>query len=297
MTVARRLQLVALLLTGLSLLVVAVSAYLRLEEAGLGCVGWPACYGRLPTSEQSHFTPLRIAHRSAASLSLLLAIYLVWQCRRSPTLAVVARPANWLLRLMLALAVLGIWSGEPRLMPIVFLNLLGGLGLVSFSWRTFLATASATPKEPTTPLPPTLRFGTLTLTLTVLCGAAIGAGQLATACTIFPGCDGQWWPSVGDWATLFAFPDWHPSNTSGKTLHLLHRYAALVSVLLLGHGAWTIWRSGKRRLATGMLVSLLVGTATLGIATLINDFSLWSASAHVLCAAALLAAVATVHKR
>ncbi|HOL65686.1 MAG TPA: COX15/CtaA family protein, partial [Accumulibacter sp.] len=196
-----------------------------------------------------------------------------------------------------ALAVLGIWSGEARLMPIVFLNLLGGLGLVSFSWRIFLATANAAPRTPTTPAPPTLRFGTLTLTLTVLCGAAIGAGQLALTCTTFPDCDGQWWPFVRDGAAWFALPDWHPSIADSKTLHLLHRYAALLSVLLLGHGVWMLWRSGNRRLASVVMVSLLTGTAALGIAMLLSDFPLRLASAHVLSAAALLAAVATVQKR
>ncbi|HPP46739.1 MAG TPA: COX15/CtaA family protein, partial [Accumulibacter sp.] len=68
MTVVRHLRWVALLLTGLSLLVVAVSAYLRLQEAGLGCADWPACYGRLAASNLPYFTPLRIVHRLAASL-------------------------------------------------------------------------------------------------------------------------------------------------------------------------------------------------------------------------------------
>ncbi|HPP47515.1 MAG TPA: COX15/CtaA family protein, partial [Accumulibacter sp.] len=161
---------------------------------------------------------------------------------------------------------------------IVFLNLLGGLGLVSFSWRIFLATANAAPRTPTTPAPPTLRFGTLTLTLTVLCGAAIGAGQLALTCTTFPDCDGQWWPFVRDGAAWFALPDWHPSIADSKTLHLLHRYAALLSVLLLGHGVWMLWRSGNRRLASVVMVSLLTGTAALGIAMLLSDFPLRLAS-------------------
>lgn len=296
MTPARRLQTIALLLTALSLLVVAFSAQMRLEEAGLGCADWPACYGRPPVTDRPYLTPLRMAHRLAASLSLLLTIYLVWYCRRSSALAAIARPANWLLGLMLALAVLGIWSGEPRRTAIVFLNLLGGLGLVSFSWRTFLATAGAIPQMSSTSAPPTLRFGALTLTMTVLLGAAIGAGHWALACPTFPSCQDQWWPSIRDWMAIAALSNDQPSSASGTTLHLLHRLMALISLLLLGHAAWTIWHSGKR-LAAVLSSILLASTVATGIATLLYAHPLSLTTAHVMAAAGLLAAVATLRQR
>ena len=56
-----------------------------------------------------------------------------------PSLPSPARPASVLVALVLALAVLGFWSSDPRLAGVAFLNILGGLGLVSFSWRVVLA--------------------------------------------------------------------------------------------------------------------------------------------------------------
>jgi len=40
----RRIRSLALVLTALAVLVVLVSAMMRLEAAGLGCADWPACY-------------------------------------------------------------------------------------------------------------------------------------------------------------------------------------------------------------------------------------------------------------
>ena len=95
---ARRLQRIrktALLLTALALLVVLLSAYLRLEGAGLGCVDWPACYAQLLDGEPppQQFGVLRLLHRAAASASLLLACCLAWLCLRRPSLPSAARPA------------------------------------------------------------------------------------------------------------------------------------------------------------------------------------------------------------
>jgi heme A synthase len=71
----RTIRATALLLTVLSLMVVLLSAYLRLDGAGLGCADWPACYGRLLASEpgELHFGVVRLLHRAVASISLLLA--------------------------------------------------------------------------------------------------------------------------------------------------------------------------------------------------------------------------------
>ena len=79
----------------LTLLVVAVGAFTRLSNAGLGCPDWPGCYGQLlaPSNAQqamqlaaSYQGPVDIAkawiemsHRYlAASLALVIAALLVW---------------------------------------------------------------------------------------------------------------------------------------------------------------------------------------------------------------------------
>ena len=80
--VARRRRLVrrlALLATMLMLTVVAVSAYMRLSQSGLGCDGWPACYGTpsghnpssLMSRASSGLAWARVTHRVVASAMLV----------------------------------------------------------------------------------------------------------------------------------------------------------------------------------------------------------------------------------
>jgi heme A synthase len=237
----RTIRATALLLTVLSLMVVLLSAYLRLDGAGLGCADWPACYGRLLASEpgELHFGVVRLLHRAVASMSLLLACALVWQCWRRPSIEPAAGPATLLLLLMLALSALGIWSSDPRLTLVGFLNIMGGLGLVTFSWRVVLASESWVDAAKAGRADP---------------GAAPGSGRAVGYCG--PGCP-DWRQLLGarlrfvsrlrrqlvarrgrlGGAAALLCPDTATpaaGDPGGATLHLLHRYSAVATLLVLG---------------------------------------------------------------
>ncbi len=297
----RQIRAIALLLTALSLVVVLLSAHLRLDAAGLGCADWPACYGKLLASEPQpqHSGIARLSHRAVASLSLLLTCYLVWQVWRRPSLQPATRPATLLLVLMLALAALGIWSADPRRALVGFLNIMGGLGLVAFSWRVVLASGLG-PMQAGAPTL-ALRLGAAALSVTVVLGALIGAGYGALACASFPDCDGRWWPEAAGWAalkpfaTLAAAPQ--AGDPAGVTLHLLHRYGALATLLLLGTAALQLLAVDAARKPAMVLLALLVAEVALGSLTVVSGFSQWLALGHVACAAAILAAVATLLRR
>jgi heme A synthase len=299
----RTIRATALLLTVLSLMVVLLSAYLRLDGAGLGCADWPACYGRLLASEpgELHFGVVRLLHRAVASISLLLACALVWQCWRRPSIEPAAGPATLLLLLMLVLSALGIWSSDPRLTLVGFLNIMGGLGLVTFSWRVVLASSPGSMLQ--RPAAPTLalRLGAAALSVTVVLGALIGASYSALACASFPDCGGSWWPGADDWAALkpFSVLTATPAagDPGGATLHLLHRYSALATLLVLGAAGVQALADEERQRAARMLLVLLTAQIALGSLTVLSGFSLWLAISHHLAAAALLATVATLLRR
>lgn len=301
----RTVRSLALLVCALSIFVVAVSAYLRLEAAGLGCADWPACYGALLAGDPPalHYGFPRLLHRFAASAALLLTCVLVWRCLRPQPLLPAARYAVLLLLLMLALSVLGFFSADPRRALVGLLNLLGGLGLVTFSWRVVMAArpSSFAAVEHRPPQGALLRIGLFVLTLAVVLGAWIGATYSAVACTSVPDCAGRWWPVAEGWAVLnpllrlTSAP--MPGDAGGVALHLLHRGLALVVVLTLGFAAVVSLRYQAMRQAASAVLLLLVVVIGLGLASVISGLSLWLVIGHGMAAALLLAAVASFVRR
>src|ERR1019366_7696059 len=82
---ARLVAALAALAAALVLVVIVSSAWLRIAQSGLGCSGWPACYGavtktddtaRIAPSPQAAYTAeVRAAHRVAASaVGIVIAI-------------------------------------------------------------------------------------------------------------------------------------------------------------------------------------------------------------------------------
>ncbi|MBE2257685.1 MAG: COX15/CtaA family protein [Rhodobacteraceae bacterium] len=300
----RQIHATALLLTALSLAVVLLSAYLRLDGAGLGCPDGPGCYGKLlhGEPEPQAFGLARLVHRLVASLFLLLTCYLAWLAGRRPSIPQAARPATLLLLLTLALAILGFWSADPRLLLVGFLNIIGGLALVSCSWRVVLASRPGSTLESASAPTLALRLGAVALSLTVILGALIGAGYAALACPSFPACGGQWWPPASGWAALpqsfarlAAAP--HAGDAGAITLNLLHRWTAVGSLLLLGAAALPALGREPARPAALALLSLLVAETALGSLTVISGFSLWLAIGHGVGAALLLATLVTLRRR
>jgi cytochrome c oxidase assembly protein subunit 15 len=301
----RTVRSLALLVCALSLVVVAVSAYLRLAAAGLGCTDWPSCYGALLTGAPPslHYGFSRLLHRFAASAALILTCVMVWRCLRPQPLLPAARYAFLLLLLMLALSVLGFFSADPRRALVGFLNIVGGLGLVTFSWRVAMSArpSSFAAIEHRPPQGLLLRAGVIFLTLVVLLGAWIGATYSAVACPSVPDCGGVWWPAADSWAVLNPLQRLAsapmPGDSGGVGLHLLHRVLALMAVLTLGVSAVISLKHPAMRTAAAAVLLLLGVVLGLGFASVASGLSLWLVVGHGAAAALLLAAVVSYMRR
>ena len=291
----KRIKILALVLTALSLVILLVSAYIRLNGAGLGCSPWPYCYGQLLVGgPYPHSDMARILHRVVASSALLLGFALAWQCQRPQPIQPPARYATVLLALMILLTFVGIWSADPHRAWAAFINILGGAGLVLLSWRTALAAGAQQTPSPHRRPAAVLHAGLGTLALTMALGALIGARYAATACPLLPTCGDVSWPAATGWSALNPFTRVAVAvslgDDGGVALHLLHRYCAVATLLLLGIGGLRALAQPACRLSAALLLALLLAQFALGVLTLLSGLGLGLAIAHSVCAAALLAA-------
>lgn len=253
------IRLEAAALVVLTLVVVAVSAWLRLHGVGLGCEEWPACYGRhLSLPDYRPPVIARAIHRVAASLALLIALHLAWRAGRSRPRPSWARPAFVLLGVMLLLAAVGVWSHDPRHALTNFINLMGGLLLVPISWHVLNAAGADRDAPPRRRRSFSVAIGATALLAAMTLGAWIGASHAAV-----------------------------DASATGQALHWLHRGLALLAFLVLGHAAWRRLASRAARAVLALLAIEMV----LGMAMIIGDFPLAIAVAHNVGAAMLLAAV------
>jgi hypothetical protein len=210
--VARRRRLVrrlALLATMLMLTVVAVSAYMRLSQSGLGCDGWPACYGTpsghnpssLMSRASSGLAWARVTHRVVASAMLVLVLGLVaLTARHRPRLRREGRLALAVLLLTLWLAGLGAAMRGVTSPAVVLGNLLGGLATLALCWRlVVVAGAGAAPA-------PALRrwawAGLLLVLLQAALGGLVDARHAATTCRYAAECADIVRSAGWDWRVL-----------------------------------------------------------------------------------------------
>ncbi len=292
---ATRIRYLALALACLSVAVVVVSAYIRLSGAGLGCAAWPECYGQLLAGGTSpHNGAVRILHRVAATAALLLGFVLAWHCRRPEPIRPLAGQAALLLALMILLTLVGIFSADPHRAWAGFFNILGGAALVALSARLALATARE-PAPAGAAAPAALPHAGLgLLVLAIALGALIGARYAAVACTSLPSCSGVAWPAPGGWGALnplvtVAAPA-PAGDEGGVALHLMHRYLAAATLLLLGLAGLRGLARPASRPAAAALLALLGVQFALGVLTVLGGFGLWLAIAHSVGATLLLAA-------
>ena len=307
----------------LTFVVVVVGAYVRLEDAGLGCPDWPGCYGRLLGVPETREELERAAqafpgrppdtararkemlHRYLAGVLglLILAIAVgAWRsrarARHSPALPV------GLVALVGFQATLGMWTVTLLLKPaIVTLHLLGGMAtLALMTWLALREQAPWPPAAGAARLRPWAVAALVVLAGQIALGGWVSSNYAALACADFPKCNGAWLPAM-DFHNAF-----HAVRELGVTaagaplphealtaIHWAHRVGALLTAAVLGGLSVALLRTAGCRAAGALLLAVLAAQLGLGIANVIARLPLVLAVAHNAGAALLLATLVMIN--
>jgi cytochrome c oxidase assembly protein subunit 15 len=306
----------------LAFAVIALGAYVRLSDAGLGCPDWPGCYGHLlgiPDEAHEQAAANRafperpvetgkawkeMVHRYfAGTLGLLILgiSLLAWRAeqrrRQSPALPTA------LLGVVVLQGALGMWTVTLLLKPvIVTLHLLGGMTTLALlvalalrEARPALAPRSAAATAPAISWLAGLAL--LAVFVQIALGGWVSSNYAALACSDFPTCQGEWRPPM-DFAHGFAIFRELGQTAHGDLLpfaaltaiHWMHRLGAVAVAVLVGTLALALWRTGipPWRHWSMVLAGALALQLTLGIANVLLSLPLPLAVAHNLGAALLL---------
>ncbi len=310
---------------GLALVVIVVGAFVRLTDAGLGCPDWPGCYGHLTSIPE---TPQEIAaaeaqdprgvydagkafremlHRYLAGALGLLVLVLTFLCFGDYGDKRLKASVLGLLALIIAQALLGMWTVTLQLKPlIVTLHLLGGFATLSWLWWLLMRHRNW-PQPPVSRAPPLLRYGCFAalgvLIVQITLGGWTSTNYAALACPDFPACREEWWPAGMDFSEAFVL--WRGLHVNYEfgvldspariAIHITHRIGALITflVILLLVGASLRSRVGVWRRTGGVILILLLLQIGLGIGNVVWQLPLAVATAHNGVAALLLLALLT----
>lgn len=325
MSFKRLVMLAAVLTFGLIML----GAYVRLSDAGLGCPDWPGCYGQLtPNHAADHIAAAvqqqggehgpvslpkawkEMVHRYIASfLGLLMIAIAVLAWRQRDEL----KQSPWLATALVGVVCLqgafGAWTVTLLLKPaIVTGHLIGGMTLLALlTWlglRQIPVPASVREPVRSPVLVGMARLGLVLVACQIILGGWVSTNYAALACSDFPLCHGQLWPSMEFDHAFHLVRELGQTPSGGllsmdslTAIHVVHRLGALVVTLVLLALSVVLWRQAStKKLAVMVLVALVVQVA-LGIANVVFQLPLAVAVAHNGGAAWLLITLVLVNYR
>ena len=248
---------IAILAFALVVLLISVSAYIRLTQGGLGCTPWPDCYALL--GHDQRFPIATVLHRLSATALAILALLLIagaWHQGKQRGLAIA------ILAVTAFLAVLGVRSGGLLLPAVVLGNFLGGLLLaILLGWLVIL---QLTTRPSNTAVHVTVIGVLLLVAINIVTGIGSSAFYGNAACLDLLDCGMLHSPAqLSPFTALALDATEHAITPEGAaTLQWWHRLSGVaVAIASIGLIVTLLSSQSQREMRLALIIGLLVTAA------------------------------------
>ena len=301
--------------------VIALGAWTRLVDAGLGCPDWPGCYGFVvfPINEadiaiaESRY-PLfpydinkaipEVVHRYFAAALGLIAIFLVYLSFRRSNDRSIQGWSSFLLFFICCQGVFGYLTVSLKLLPIIVtLHLFGGFTTLTLFFYIYIRSRNfeILNQINISNLKTIAGIAFLALIFQIFLGVWTSTNYASLACADFPTCQGTYLPEMDFKSGFNLNQEVGPNylyglldNPARVAIHYSHRVSAILVTIIFLILMSRLWFSEAAPLASTLGILLLTQIA-LGITNVVYVLPLYVAIAHNLFAACLLLATFTVN--
>ena len=293
----------------LGFVVVALGAWTRLADAGLGCPDWPGCYGfvTIPVSPEeidlanSKFpdTPYEVAkaipevvHRyfaAALGFMILCIAFLAFRYKDLPS--DVRRLSFFLIAWVIMQGTFGYWTVSLKLWPqVVTTHLMSGFLTTGLLWLLYFKTKDRLEERTSWNFEKTtkkfLNVSIVLVAIQIFLGAWTSTNYASYSCTDFPLCQGQLMPEADFQEGFNFFQSIGPNYLGGQldhearlAIHMSHRIGALIVSAYLIFLAYHFFVNRNIQIALGV-IGLLTLQVLLGISNIIFALPLLVAVGH-----------------
>ena len=305
----------------MAFVVIALGAWTRLVDAGLGCPDWPGCYGfvvfpineaeiaiaesRYPTFPYDINKAIpEVVHRYFAAALGLLAILLVYLSFRKTNDKSIQGWSCFLLIFICLQGTFGYLTVSLKLLPIIVtIHLFGGFTTLLLLYFIYLKSRNFEifNQINISNLKVISGIALAVLIFQIFLGVWTSTNYASLACADFPTCQGTYLPEM-DFKNGFNLnqevgPNYLYGlldNPARVAIHYSHRISALLVTFIFLILMSRLWFSEAAPLASTLGI-LLLTQITLGIINVVYVLPLYVAIAHNLVAACLLLATFTVN--
>jgi len=305
----------------MAFVVIALGAWTRLVDAGLGCPDWPGCYGFIvfPTNEseialaESRYPMFpydinkaipEVVHRYFAAALGLIAIFLVYFSFKNTKDRSIRAWSIFLLFFICCQGLFGYLTVSLKLLPIIVTtHLFGGFATLTLFYFLYLKSRNFEIFNQINI--PNLKgiagAAFVILLLQIFLGVWTSTNYASLACADFPTCQGSYLPEMDFKSGFNLNQEVGPNylyglldNPARVAIHYSHRVTAILVTILFLILMSRLWFSNAAPLASTLGI-LLLTQITLGIINVVYVLPLYVAIAHNLVAACLLLALFTIN--